>query len=96
MEDGSGRPGTHHTVRSFNLTYLPGLHDQPMAWFCAGPYPTAAHLRLYDRFRFGDLVRFSILNGRQYSPKQPCEVPPLRRGRVARTVALNVLGHTRP
>ena len=31
------------------------------------------------RFRFGDLVTFTVLDGRQYRTKQPCEV---RRGAV--------------
>jgi alkaline phosphatase D len=45
--------------------------------------PRSSRLRLHDRFRFGDLVTFSVLDGRQYRTKQPCEVPPLRRGHVA-------------
>jgi len=40
-------------------------------------------LRLYGRIRFGDLVSFALLDGRQYRSKQPCEVPPWRRGHVA-------------
>jgi len=39
--------------------------------------------RLYGRTAFGDLVSFSLLDGRQYRSKQPCEVPPSRRGHVA-------------
>jgi alkaline phosphatase D len=45
--------------------------------------PQGNALRLYERFRFGRLVTFSVLDGRQYRSKQPCEVPPLRRGHVA-------------
>jgi len=45
--------------------------------------PHGSTLRLYERFRFGELVTFSVLDGRQYRSKQPCEVPPLRRGHVA-------------
>jgi len=45
--------------------------------------PRGSTSRLYDRFRFGDLVTFSVLDGRQYRTRQPCEVPPLRRGHVA-------------
>jgi alkaline phosphatase D len=45
--------------------------------------PQGSTLRLYERFRFGHLVTFSVLDGRQYRSKQPCEVPPLRRGHVA-------------
>jgi len=44
----------------------------------------AQTVRLYGRARFGDLVTFSMLDGRQYRSKQPCEVPPSRRGHVAR------------
>ena len=40
-------------------------------------------LRLYGRLPFGNLVTFSVLDGRQYRSKQPCEVPPSRRGHVA-------------
>ncbi|HEU0058824.1 MAG TPA: alkaline phosphatase D family protein [Hyphomicrobiaceae bacterium] len=39
--------------------------------------------RLYRRIPFGDLVSFTMLDGRQYRSKQPCEVPPWRRGHVA-------------
>jgi alkaline phosphatase D len=45
--------------------------------------PQGSALRLYDRFRFGDLVTFSVLDGRQYRTKQPCELPHLRRGHIA-------------
>ena len=45
--------------------------------------PQGGTVRLYERFRFGRLVTFSVLDGRQYRSKQPCEVPPLRRGHVA-------------
>src|SRR5215468_8492319 len=45
--------------------------------------PRDSTLRLYDRFRFGDLVTFSVLDGRQYRTKQPCELPQLRRGHIA-------------
>ena len=49
------------------------------------PRPSAeAHgLRLYGRVPFGNLVSFTLLDGRQYRSKQPCEVPPWRRGHVA-------------
>jgi alkaline phosphatase D len=45
--------------------------------------PRGSALRLYDRYRFGDLVSFSVLDGRQYRSKQPCEVPPFRGGHIA-------------
>jgi len=45
--------------------------------------PRGSALRLHERFRFGDLVTFSLLDGRQYRSRQACEVPPLRRGHVA-------------
>ena len=45
--------------------------------------PQGNGLRLYDGFRFGNLVSFSVLDGRQYRTKQPCEVPPWRHGHVA-------------
>ena len=40
-------------------------------------------MRLYDRFRFGNLMTFTALDGRQYRSKQPCELPKTRRGHVA-------------
>jgi alkaline phosphatase D len=45
--------------------------------------PTAGAMRLYDRFRFGNLVTFAVLDGRQYRSKQPCALPQTRRGHVA-------------
>jgi alkaline phosphatase D len=45
--------------------------------------PQGSASRLYDRFRFGDLVTISVLDGRQYRTKQPCELPKLRRGHIA-------------
>jgi alkaline phosphatase D len=49
------------------------------------PRPNAEphSFRLYGRTAFGNLVTFSLLDGRQYRSKQPCEVPPSRRGHVA-------------
>jgi alkaline phosphatase D len=40
-------------------------------------------LRLYRQVPFGTLVTFSMLDGRQYRSKQPCEAPPSRRGHLA-------------
>lgn len=34
--------------------------------------PQGAHMRLYRRFTFGDLVEFSVLDTRQYRTDQPC------------------------
>lgn len=45
--------------------------------------PNGGALRLHDRFRFGDLVTFSVLDGRQYRSKQPCALEQSRRGHVA-------------
>lgn len=45
--------------------------------------PNGGALRLHDRFRFGNLVTFSVLDGRQYRSKQPCALPQTRRGHVA-------------
>lgn len=45
--------------------------------------PRDGALRLHNRARFGNLVTFNVLDGRQYRSKQPCEVPPSRRGHVA-------------
>ena len=45
--------------------------------------PRESALRLHERFRYGNLVNFSVLDGRQYRAQQPCAVPPWRRGHVA-------------
>jgi alkaline phosphatase D len=45
--------------------------------------PRSSALRLNERFRFGDLVSFSVLDGRQYRSRQPCELPKSRGGHVA-------------
>jgi alkaline phosphatase D len=45
--------------------------------------PQGSASRIYDRFRFGDLATFSVLDGRQYRTKQPCELPRVRRGHIA-------------
>lgn len=45
--------------------------------------PGGNALRLHDRVRFGDLVTFSVLDGRQYRSPQPCQRPDTRRGYVA-------------
>ena len=45
--------------------------------------PQGSALRLHDRFRFGDLVSFSVLDGRQYRSKQACGLPDYRGGHVA-------------
>ena len=49
----------------------------------ASSMPQGNALRLYSRFRFGDLANFSVLDGRQYRSKQPCELPRYRGGHVA-------------
>ena len=45
--------------------------------------PHGPDMRVYDRLRFGDLVEFSVLDGRQYRTIQPCALPSTRRGHVA-------------
>lgn len=45
--------------------------------------PGSGMLRLHDRFRFGTLATFTVLDGRQYRSKQPCALPHTRRGHVA-------------
>jgi alkaline phosphatase D len=42
--------------------------------------PQGPALRLYDRFPFGDLVEFSVLDGRQYRSRQACYGRPNRGG----------------
>src|SRR5579885_939392 len=38
--------------------------------------PSGPSMRVYDRFAFGDLVEFSVLDGRQYRSRQACYAPP--------------------
>jgi alkaline phosphatase D len=45
--------------------------------------PQGSALRLYNRFRFGDLATFTVLDGRQYRSKQPCALRNYRGGHVA-------------
>jgi alkaline phosphatase D len=45
--------------------------------------PNGSAMQLFERVRFGDLATFAVLDGRQYRTKQPCEVPPSRRGHLA-------------
>jgi alkaline phosphatase D len=42
--------------------------------------PRGPALRLYDRFAYGDLVEFSVLDGRQYRSREACYGPPDRGG----------------
>jgi len=44
--------------------------------------PKGSALRVYDRFRFGNLATFSVLDGRQYRTKQPCATPTKRGGHL--------------
>ena len=44
--------------------------------------PHGASLRLYDRFGFGDLANFSMLDGRQYRSREACYAPPHGGGHV--------------
>src|SRR5262245_25050881 len=48
-----------------------------------GSMAQGSGLRLYNRFRFGNLATFSVLDGRQYRTKQPCAIPLSRRGHIA-------------
>jgi alkaline phosphatase D len=41
-----------------------------------------AGMRIYDRYRFGDLVSFSMLDGRQYRSREACYRPPYGGGHV--------------
>ena len=38
--------------------------------------PHGAEMRIYDRIQFGDLLQFSILDGRQYRSREACYGPP--------------------
>lgn len=49
--------------------------------------PHGPDMRVYDRLRFGQLAEFSVLDGRQYRPMQPCPTPTSRRGHVVTDAA---------
>ena len=38
--------------------------------------PKNGRMRIYDRFVYGDLAEFSLLDGRQYRSRQACYIPP--------------------
>src|SRR5215472_3079413 len=42
--------------------------------------PNGPIMRLYDRFRFGDLIEVSMIDGRQYRSRQACHAPPFKGG----------------
>jgi alkaline phosphatase D len=42
----------------------------------------AGTMRIYDRYDFGDLLRFSMLDGRQYRSREACYSPPYGGGHV--------------
>jgi alkaline phosphatase D len=44
-----------------------------------------ANMHVYDRYTFGDLVEFSMLDGRQYRSRQACYAPPNKGGGHAET-----------
>lgn len=46
----------------------------------AASRPTGAAMHLYDRFRFGNLAEFSMLDGRQYRSREACYGPPKKGG----------------
>jgi alkaline phosphatase D len=45
--------------------------------------PHPADMRIYDRYRFGDLAEITLPDERQYRTPQPCPLPNTRRGHVA-------------
>jgi alkaline phosphatase D len=38
--------------------------------------PDGPNMRVYDRYTFGDLAQFSVIDGRQYRSKPACYAPP--------------------
>ncbi len=43
-------------------------------------HPDGPYMRIYDRFAFGDLAAFSLLDGRQYRSREACYAPPDKGG----------------
>ncbi len=50
-------------------------------------HPDGPTMRVYDRFAFGDLIEFSVLDGRQYRSSQACYAKPNHGGGHAETDA---------
>lgn len=44
--------------------------------------PQGGGMQIYDRYSFGDLVSFSMLDGRQYRSREACYAPPYGGGHV--------------
>jgi alkaline phosphatase D len=42
--------------------------------------PEGSAMRIYDRFRFGDLIEISMIDGRQYRSREACYAPPDKGG----------------
>src|SRR5256885_4669929 len=42
--------------------------------------PNGSAMRLYERFAFGDLAEFSMIDGRQYRSREACYGPPNKGG----------------
>src|SRR5262249_1714469 len=42
--------------------------------------PNGPVMRVYDRFRFGDLLEVSMIDGRQYRSREACYGPPAKGG----------------
>jgi alkaline phosphatase D len=42
--------------------------------------PEGPVMRIYDRFRFGDLIEISMIDGRQYRSREACYAPPNKGG----------------
>lgn len=45
--------------------------------------PHLKDMKIYDRYRFGDLAEITLPDERQYRTQQPCPTPDTRRGHVA-------------
>jgi alkaline phosphatase D len=48
--------------------------------------PDGPNMRVYDRFAFGDLIEFSVLDGRQHRSRQACYMPPNNGGGHIETI----------
>ena len=50
--------------------------------------PRGPDMRVYDRYRFGDLIEFSVVDGRQYRSMDACPLPNWRGGHVVADACL--------
>jgi alkaline phosphatase D len=72
-----------HFLRRRAAAYQAFYEHMPVQPRLSRPHGPA--MRVYDRFDFGGLVQFHLVDGRQYRSREACYGPPLRGGGHAET-----------